>query len=83
MPYICCLPGCSNRHPEHNLFSVPSKRFCGEGTAKYAWAEKLERVVKHYRGDAQIDVLFKKDRVKICEVHFEENDILTSEFVSY
>lgn len=78
MPNTCCLPGCSNRHPQHHLFSVSNKKFFKKSTTKYSWAENLEKIIKKYRGDSQINILFHKDKVKICEVHFEEMDILTS-----
>ena len=80
MPVVCCLPGCSNRNPQHHLFSVPNKKFCKKGSTKYSWAENLEKIVKKYRCDSQIKILFHKDKVKLCEVHFEEIDILISKY---
>ena len=70
MPYMCCLPGCSNRHPEHHLFSVPNKKFCKKGSNRYFWAEDIEKIVKKFHGDPQINVLFHKNIVKMFEVHF-------------
>ena len=72
------MPGSSNRQPQHNLFKVPSKKFIARDRAKFVWADNLEKIVKSYRGDAYINALFSKNKVKICEIHFNESDILLS-----
>nr|XP_039252572.1 uncharacterized protein LOC120329849 [Styela clava] len=69
----CCVPQCDSVRESCTLFLVPSKRFCsGE---KFVWADKLEKIVMGLRGDSDIKHLYLRDRVKICERHFEENDI--------
>ena len=79
MPRICCIPQCSNSTPAHHLFAVPNKEFCaGE---KRAWADTLEKVVSGLREDPYIKVLFQKDRVKICEEHFESQCIFKSKLI--
>ena len=72
------MSGCSNRQPQHHLFKVPRKKIIARDTAKFVWADDLEKIVKSYRGDAYINTLFSKDKVKICEIHFNESDILQS-----
>nr|XP_039254836.1 uncharacterized protein LOC120331758 isoform X2 [Styela clava] len=71
----CCVPQCDSVRVRGSctLFLVPSKRFCsGE---KFIWADKLEKIVMGLRADSNIKYLYLRDRVKICERHFEENDI--------
>ena len=74
MPNVCCLPGCSDRQPQHHLFKVPSKKFLQPNSKKFIWAESLEKIIKSYRGDPYICTLDEKDKVKFCEVHFKDND---------
>ena len=80
MPDVCCLPGCSNKLPQHHLFKVPNKKFLKIGSEKYIWAENMEKIVKSFRGDNYINVLYHKDKVKICEIHFKPQEIYKSKF---
>ena len=83
MPAVCCLPLCSNHPPQHHLFKVPYKKFLKTNSDKYVWADKLERVVRSFRADAYINILFEKDQVRICDVHFQQTDIVQSKYKIY
>ena len=79
MALICCFTHCDNRVKHCSLFHVPSKKFILAGTPKYEWADRLERIILNSRGDRHIIDLYKRDAVKLCEEHFDKNDIDWSE----
>lgn len=73
----CCIPGCAKTSANAHLFKVPAKRFCTG--AKYEWAENLEKFIRSMRQDQWLDQLYKKDDLKICELHFASSDLLKGE----
>ena len=59
---------------------MPAKRFCsGE---KQLWATELEKIVLGLRQDQYIKDLYKRDVVRMCEVHFKDSDIVTSKTIA-
>ena len=75
----CSIYGCSSSRKTKNLgiFTVPTKAAAAKNPQISKWREELIGVVKRDRQDPELLALIAKDRVRICERHFDEKQYWT------
>ena len=73
----CSIHGCktSRKMKDVSIFTVPTKSAAEKSPAVKKWRDELINVVKRDREDPDLKRLIETDKVRICQLHFDDNQI--------
>ena len=73
----CSIHGCqTSRKMKHlGIFTVPTKAAAAKNPQISKWRDELLNIVKRDRQDAGLAALIAKDKVRICESHFDKSQL--------